>query len=272
MFSKREIKFGIIITMGIFIITAIISLLINIILTTAFPLNFKIAHDNEWIGYYGSIAGSIISGIVTFLGIYITIRYEKDKDLDTKRLQVYPYIKYSLINIIDSLTSGNYEDYIDINVDLDLRKKNKGSRRRFSRCCYIDFKNIGLCPAINVKIIEFRCRSFSTHIRDNIDSIEVNSNNGYCITTFLPEYLEEEKNISYSMPIKIKVEYSDLLNNYYFQDLELLIEWRKDLESDDDYIFDGRITNLNAPVFNKNREKEIADFNKLIKKEIYTDL
>lgn len=49
--------------------------LTNFILSMKKPTDIIIVDNSEWIGFYGSIIG----GIITFLSLFITLRFQKNK-------------------------------------------------------------------------------------------------------------------------------------------------------------------------------------------------
>lgn len=80
---------------------------INKLIVTEAP--FKVAQDNDWIGFWGSVLGSILSGVITFIVLKITINNEDRKRkedrkmldeqrLEDKRMSVLPYLNYTIVD------------------------------------------------------------------------------------------------------------------------------------------------------------------------------
>ena len=246
MFSKFKIKFGILITIGIFIITAGISLLINIILTTTIPLNFKVAHDNDWIGYYGSVAGSLISGLVTFLGIYITIKNEKYKEYDNKRMEILPFIKYTLEDI-EYRKNEKYKNLDTFHINLDRSSKDTVHKR-----FYLILKNIGLHAAIKVNLLEQKDEKDFFYLENQIDSIGVNEEAAFILDINIPCYKSsEEIRVAQVKYLNVLIAYTDLLNNYYEQYIRIRLT---DPIATDEYL--GRIEKVEKFIFYKGKDIE----------------
>lgn len=85
-FSNRLSKYLIIIVVMIIVSFAMISL------QTSIPI---MPDGNEWIGFYGSLLG----GILTLLGVSETIRFTHRQYNETERLKILPFVSLSYTNI-----------------------------------------------------------------------------------------------------------------------------------------------------------------------------
>lgn len=94
---------GYIFIIGIIIILFLVYLVNLMIRTEAI---FEVAQDNDWISFWGSVLGSSIGGIITFIVLKITINNENDKREDDKRMSVLPYLDYKIAS----------DEYINQNI------------------------------------------------------------------------------------------------------------------------------------------------------------
>lgn len=92
--KKVEWKYIGYIFIGIIIILFLVYLVNVMIRTEAI---FEVAQDNDWISFWGSVLGSSIGGIITFIVLRVTIKNENEKREDEKRMSVLPYLDYNLV-------------------------------------------------------------------------------------------------------------------------------------------------------------------------------
>lgn len=74
------------------IFSGIIAVILNFILAFQLPFNLKIANNLDWIGYWGSIVGSSIGGVITLLGLKITMKNERELEFQRNSIEVMPYL------------------------------------------------------------------------------------------------------------------------------------------------------------------------------------
>lgn len=83
---------------GFIIILISIPILINLLMISDF--GFKVAKDNVWIGFYGGYIGSILSGLLTLGGVYLTLRNQKNQEIKNN----YPKVIVSIDDIENFLS------------------------------------------------------------------------------------------------------------------------------------------------------------------------
>ena len=83
--------------MFLFEILIIIILLITINIILVIKAPFKVAQNSDWIGFWGSVLGSVVSGMVTFTALKITIDDENSKRKEERSYAIMPYINYTVI-------------------------------------------------------------------------------------------------------------------------------------------------------------------------------
>lgn len=169
--------------------------LINFILNTKAP--FEVAQDNDWIGFWGSLVGSIISGVVTFLALKVTIRNER-KNIkmqlkEENRLNVIPYLVYKLVN----------KECSNDNV-IRIQTANKQDDIKFN----IEVTNIGLGAAINPFLAVLKYGESKTLLAQEKECVLNDISRAY-IKVAIPFLPDTEYTFS--------VVYNDILKNYYEQ-------------------------------------------------------
>lgn len=202
----------------------IVVFLINLLIVTEAP--FKVAQGNDWIGFWGSVLGSILSGITTFIVLKITINNENKKReydknmaelqrLEDKRMSVLPYLNYSVID----------DEYIQENkIDKELKAPLFLTPKSFEEGTFkIDcsfnllIENLGLGVGIEPRIekIYYDGKTYKQKTK-NITMISV----GYkAVIKFNLKFPDEGP-----CPITIKIGYFNIMRDYYEQEVVVKID------------------------------------------------
>lgn len=69
---------------------------------------------NDWAGFWGGYFGAIIGGICTVVGVFLSIRYEREKGQDDAERAVLPYIA------LTTLEKENKVDYSRLKTEDDI--------------------------------------------------------------------------------------------------------------------------------------------------------
>lgn len=101
------------------------AIILNLILSIDISDTFRIA-ENSWVGFWGSLIGSIIGGCVTLIGIKITIDENKAREDENKKFNIAPYLALDInkINNEDIVT-----EYDEFDAEVDTGKKIKQELR-----------------------------------------------------------------------------------------------------------------------------------------------
>lgn len=265
--NKVDITRWVLFSLIIIIVTIVFSIIISVIISSVAPFGIKVAQDNNWIGYFGNIIGALIGGLVTFYGLYITIRYEREKEEDNRRLQVIPYLKYSYIDYSEVKDKDQFQNSMWINIspkcnDIKLLDCNSGAKG------YVIIENIGLCSAVEVNVLEILYDGIHQYGLHEINTIEVGKNGVLDLTITPPPKGELEKDNTQRRDIKIIVGYSDLLGNYYEQTIELILSWVIQTITDNSsithtYIFGCGVNNVTRPIVYKDKDIKYEKFKRI---------
>jgi len=183
--------------------------------------------SNDWIGFYAAIFGGLLSGLLTFYSMYLSMsglseqineqkeannllktQLENDSERykEEQRLNVHPYIsdcygeESGVINCRAYIFEVNYENYA------------------YTDDMIIKIKNIGNGPVISLSVLGIRDLDGELHEPEHKDfkSLEVGGVMNLCVS-----YMTKS---SYLMnTINIEVEYFDILDNHYRQKLEVQV-------------------------------------------------
>lgn len=195
------------------------------------------SQNNDWIGFWGSLFGSTISGIVTFIALKITIEHEnqkmqKDKQIeeerriDDKRMSIYPYFVYS----VNDKNSKRFKRLSSVSVTpkkyMDDLQPGDAVIPDFSFNLFIT--NLGLGSAImpRLSIIQFDNKTSGHSQRYNYSILNIKQ------TTYInievkwpnvdinirPEDLPPDFGI-----LKLKIFYDNILQDRYEQEIEILL-------------------------------------------------
>ncbi|MBW4863699.1 MAG: hypothetical protein KZY55_13625 [Paeniclostridium sp.] len=172
------------IIMQICSISILITILLNLVLSLELPKGIRIA-DNSWVGFWGSIVGSIIGATITLMGIRITINESNRSQKEYNKLQISPYIVFYTEEIEDINTIlDNNEDILTlVNVIDDksreiynqINKISSFSRSEYKKYMYnIHNSSRTLNFSINLENVGMNCATYM--YIDEIAFWDVNNN------------------------------------------------------------------------------------------------
>ncbi|MED4253340.1 hypothetical protein P4689_12095 [Priestia megaterium] len=138
--------------LGAILLLVVSPIVINLIVKSKPWFGVEAADNNDWIGFYGSYIG----GIVTLIALVVTIRYtnQQYKDQDRKRVQPYITIKQLYKNfIVDETKSITYAMGAIYTLS---QKKNSEEDVYFKELeLHGEAMNIGLGTAVNIEFCDF---------------------------------------------------------------------------------------------------------------------
>lgn len=223
------------------------------------PFNIPVSEDNAWIGFWGSIAGSLIAGLISVYIFYLTIQYNQAQIDDQRRKEIAPYLRYYITDGVVEDTAVIYlctegvkveecklflsknrkensdfgeatkdwddNDFINTYRDVYIKTCKSFYRKYFT----LNMENLGLNHAtdVNIKKINFCCDEFN--YSDNLTL----SKNGKVNNDYGTDILKVDSSLSIGLAltfnkdldkdseINIVVEYRDLSMNLYEQKLSI---------------------------------------------------
>ncbi|MDM0609233.1 hypothetical protein QTH02_14040 [Clostridium perfringens] len=232
-----------------YIILCFLFLIIPIILFILLLLGKEKSAIDSWtigVGFYGALLG----GLGTIIAFIVTsqqtnkiqnenVKLLKEQFYEDKRIGVKPFLDINISNISNA-TKGN---------SLYLNKYNSIIRKNitFIDCkndqLIIEFNNIGLGPAINIKLIGVNVDNEKIDIkfdnfRKNIGSININENKFLIINfnTVLDENKLSKENFESREDLKSKLKILDFNIKFKFRFCDIL-------ENEYDKIFKIKISN-----------------------------
>lgn len=179
--------------------------------------------SNDWIGFYAAIFGGVLSGMLTYYSVYLSISGIRDQIIEQKkandliktqldndnkryreeqRLNVRPYI---------SEYSGEDSNVIDCNAHIfEVDYENY----TYTDDMLIKIKNIGIGPLISLSVIGIRDCYMSCELNEPVNN-EIKSLEVGGIMNLKVSYMTETE---YMMTTRyIEVKYYDILDNQYRQ-------------------------------------------------------
>ena len=189
--------------------------LINLLIITKVP--FRVAQDNDWISFWGSVLGAIISGITTFTALKITINNENKKRLEDKRLSICPYLTYSFeYENCQEYFESNCNEENRLEIPLIIEPKGSGVDKYYQFILII--KNLGLGTCVKPKINKiYYDEKNNTNILNNEIAINVNDK---AFADFKIVYLNSNEDVG---QLRLVINYYNLLRDYY--ELEITIDF-----------------------------------------------
>lgn len=247
-------------------ITGIIAFLINLLIISKMPFNIPVSENNDWIGFWGSVSGSLIAGFISVYIFYLTIQYNQEQINDQRSMEIAPYLRYYVTDgVVGDITTiylctegvevehcksvlkkkcpGNL-DFDEVTRDWDdsefintYRQLYMNTYQNFySKYFILNIENLGLNHAtdVNIKKIKFCCDEFNCS--DNLTlSTSGKVNNDYGIDVLKVDsslsiglLLIFNKKLKKDSEINIVVEYRDLSMNLYQQRLSVDCTYEED--------------------------------------------
>lgn len=106
-------------------------------------IRYKIISIPEWLGFTGSFLGAIIGGMITFLGVHITLKKSDEDRKNDKMDEIRPYLTLK----VENLGILGEKD--------EIRAENKKVAQNFNeyeeKQLEVVIKNVGLDSAVNIK-------------------------------------------------------------------------------------------------------------------------
>ena len=209
------------------IILLMLLVFINIILVIKAP--FKVAQDSDWIGFWGSVFGLVISGMVTFTALKITIDNENIKRKEELSYAIMPYINYTVIKKDEF---NKFDNLKSIGNCINISSKNRKYLKRYTPIFNFKFKleNLGLGPAIKFKVkgLNYENTKIKLVSPEKFQTVYVREG----ATLEFRIYADEEEIViktkdnmtevkGYGEEATIIVSYCDLINNNYEQEIHI---------------------------------------------------
>lgn len=199
-----------------------------------------------------AIFTSIMTGTISIVGIYLTIKNEnkiirsqlkeqRSNANEERRLQVYPFLSYTL----KDTTANSHFDFEYGGRDIypfgrALKEQEKNSYIVDNKNNYITKKslniiNVGQNLCISLKVVDIKLKGTQpAEIRSwkfpfEVLILEKNSKVEMYLESGIPKKLHEESkysnvnDIPQSYTVILKLSYSDILDNYYEQSIEVSI-------------------------------------------------
>lgn len=164
-------------------------------------------------------SGVIVGTFATFSVLYFTIKSEKNERKEDRRYQVYPYVRYKIINT-SMLLNHNEKGYMRTTQLISFFNTDDFSDYDIFYF-YLAIENIGVNTLVNFSILETKCLQ-KIGIPKILGHIKVNETNNHFISIEIAysdkleimDKLVEEG-------ITVTVAYTDIVENYYEQNIKI---------------------------------------------------
>ena len=160
-------------------IASLVVMPIIVYFLTVIPL-FPAGANNDWAGFWGGYLGAVIGGILTLIGVVITIKYEEQVRIDNETRLIRPVLS-GRIEILERKDIENLKNGRGAILNIAGEKAGNGERYDKSFCEeYLkdkgDKKN---------KIIRYRLVNLSNYSANNV-SVKVNDREEFTQFSLLP--------------------------------------------------------------------------------------
>ncbi|MFB4165326.1 hypothetical protein ACE1TI_16335 [Alteribacillus sp. JSM 102045] len=214
-------------------------IIVNSIIVSPTTHGFKVVNNNDWISFYGSIIG----GLITLVGVALTIVYTSYQNREQDRKGIKPYIsitqlyKNSIKDEVAHLTNDDYKIGLIAMVNNEKRSANDLMIDELSFYGFI--KNIGIGTAINIQFVNMwiENKKISCGCTNVKNSLEVGAMDFFRIELF--NIVVEDKDLSAkykkmlndiesvkfpNIHFRFDIIYEDMLGNKYKQHSEIEVQ------------------------------------------------
>ena len=154
---------------GIIVFIFVVPPLIHFIVYTKSPFGFiEEGKKDVWISFFGSVIG----GILTFLGVVLTLNQQDKQQKKEKQNEYRPILKISLSNIANtentlSENTVSFHFLTEFNNQIDLKNKKYCKKRIFPHS--LNFRNIGKGIAKEIKLYSYDLKEENdSHYKEDI--------------------------------------------------------------------------------------------------------
>lgn len=197
------------------------------------------SRNYDWISFIGSFLGGVIGGLATFIGVYFTIKSQKQADDEKNRQAIIPVIEYKIsydktdfdnskgqlcgeiiphINVEGATYDGESEEWY-----FNLIAENIGLGSAQITEIKFNFKENGTDNIVHSETIRFCYKLLKT-----------NASKGFRFLIYAPKtnfYKDGKPTQDFIYPIEIVIHYEDLIGNKYQQKIFACIAksvWKAD--------------------------------------------
>lgn len=204
---------------------------INLFMIIETPI--PVGKDNDWIGFWGGILGSGISGIITFIALKITIDNENKKRHEDKRMEVMPYLSYICEKTTEYIkVDQEYMESKDIcgiihNMCLLCTQDTKRSKEEDGYPLDIQIilviENLGVGIAIEPRVVSIE---YFGEVITPVDERKIVLGQGKRGIVEMLVTLPKEEGYDFDRECpkaKLVIGYFNVLRDYYEQEVEILM-------------------------------------------------
>ena len=146
---------------------------------TVIPL-FPAGANNDWAGFWGGYLGAVIGGILTLIGVVITIKYEEQVRIDNETRLIRPVLS-GRIEILERKDIENLKN--GRGAILNIAGEKAGNGERYDKSFFEEYlKDKG---DKKNKIIRYRLVNLSNYSANNV-SVKVNDREEFTQFSLLP--------------------------------------------------------------------------------------
>lgn len=139
------------------LIVAFIVIILFFILLDLFGIRkiIPLTINYDWLSFTGALLGSMIGGLITYLGVFLTLKYQENADSEKNRLSIIPILEYKLS--YDKADFDNSQGQLagEVISHINIENAKYDDKKSFEWHFDLKVSNIGLGHAqiTNVKFI-----------------------------------------------------------------------------------------------------------------------
>ena len=117
----------------------------KLIIGNSFPSNIS---NTEWVGFLGSYIGALIGGLISLIGIILTIRFTREQNRKDRELQIRPYMDITYYADFYKYKPVIHDCLGFIRIETYANETNVSDKHGL---IFLYIKNIGAGSAVNIE-------------------------------------------------------------------------------------------------------------------------
>lgn len=217
-----KLKKNILLLVIVFIVIVLFFILLDLFNIRKF---ISFTDNYDWLGFMGAFLGSVIGGLITYLGVYLSLKYQENADNEKNRLSIIPILEYELSYDADDFDNSQGQLAGEIISHINIENAKCDDKKSLEWNFDLKVSNIGLGHAqiTDVKfIIGDNERNFiqEENLGYSYKLVKINDTQDFRFLFYAPKSRFKCNHISgreFIYTIDIIFSYQDLLGNKYQQ-------------------------------------------------------
>lgn len=222
--NLKEIQKYFLFLVFIMFLTPALFLLLDILNITTY---IDLSKNYDWLGFFGGFFGGTFGGVATFLGVFLTLKYQRNSDYEKNRLSVIPILEYKISYDKNDFDNSNGQLAGEVINNINIGQASFQDEESLMWYFNLKIDNVGMGHA--------QVSNINMSIGDNCEPIikeelfgysyklvKIGQETSFKFFIFAPKSLNVDDHTN-GYSIRIIIQYQDLLGNKYNQQVRASI-------------------------------------------------